>query len=497
MQTSILHFAKWICKSLTRAEFDSLMVIFQEVQSGAHDDFAFKPERPSPNYRDFRQEAVPPLRECPPSKPVLGLDDWKDRLSAYESAHGRALKPVSARSPERRVPEHCRCEVCGAPHDYLYLNDGKKRTQYRCKVCSHLGMIERHRRTSSTGLRCPHCGAGLFTWKVNGQETIYKCGSRHCGFYLENLARLTAAEREARKANRHDPNYKLHYQYREYHIDRRMLRCRRLENAGAASLAAIRRSTHTLGLVLSLFVNLGLSSRQTRDALKGLFGIAVSHQTVVNYVMHAAAAVSGWLDGQMPVPGETAAGDETYIQIRGVWYYTWFVIDCGTRALCAYNLSDTRGTASALQTLVGAYGEPTGEDGVQHKLVKDGLGSYDAAIGAYNQMDVEAGRSDGLHALLGKTVVGLENTDDVSEEYRPCKQLVERLNRTYKFHTHPRHGFKDMNGALALTTLFVAYYNHLRPHSSLKGAVPLPLPELKGCDMFPKQWETLIELACG
>lgn len=495
MKSSILHFAKWICHCLTRPEFDSLLVIFLEVQGGSREDFAFKEEKPSPNYRDFRQEPVPPLREPPPCKPTLGLDDWKERLAAYQREHGRALRPVSARSLERRVPEHCRCEVCGAPHDYLYLNDGAKRTQYRCKVCSHLGMIEHHRQTSTSGFHCPYCGSSLYKWKENEHETIYKCGNDNCGFYQDSLKRLTPDEKAARETNHYDPNYKLRYQYREYHIDRTQLKCRRVEDAGAGALASIRNSMHTLGLVLSFFINLGLSSRQTRDALKGLFGITVSHQTVVNYVKHAAEAVSGWLDAHLPVPGKTAAGDETYIQVNGAWHYTWFVIDAATRALCGYNLSDTRGMTPALQTLVNAYGEPQGTDGVQHKFVRDGLGSYDNALAAYNQMDAEAGRTDGLPALLGRTVIGLENTDETSREYRQYKQLIERLNRTYKFHTRPRNGFKDIDGATALTTLFVAYYNHLRPHSQLKGGVPVSLEQLTGIDLFPKQWEKLIELA--
>jgi putative transposase len=304
-------------------------------------------------------------------------------------------------------------------------------------------------------------------------------------------------KREARKANRYNPNYKLRYQHREYHIDRAALKCRRVENAGAGALAAIRKSTHTLGLVLSMFINLGLSSRQTREALKGLFGISVSHQTVINYVMHAASALSGWLDAHLPVPGETAAGDETYIQVGGVWHYTWFVMDCATRALCGYNLSDTRGRVPALQTLVNAYGEPEGRDGVQHTFIRDGLGSYDNALAAYNQMDVTAGRKNGKPALLGKKVIGLENTDSVSEEYRQYKQIIERLSWTYKFHTRPRCGFKNLDGATALTTLFVAYYNHLRPHSRLKGAAPVPLPKLREAALFPQQWERLIELACA
>ena len=497
MNSSILHFAKWICQRLTRPEFDSLLVIFPEIQNGSREGFAFREEKPSPNYRDFRQEPAAPLREPPSPRAVLGLNDWKERLADYRNEHGHALRPVSARSADRRVPEHCRCEVCGAPHDYLYLNDGRKGTQYRCKVCSHLGMIERRRQTSRSGLYCPHCGSSLYKWKENEQETIYKCGNDKCRFYLENLGRLTRDEAAARKANMYDPNYKLRYQCREYCIDRAKLRCRRLPNEGAEALAGIRKSTHTLGLVLSMFVNLGLSSRQTREALKGLFGIGIAHQTVVNYVMHAAAAMSDWLDAQMPIPGDMAAGDETYIQVNGVWHYTWFVIDGATRALCGYNLSDTRGRTPALQTLLNAYGMPDGRNGVQRTFVRDGLGSYDNALAAYNQMDAEAGRTDGKPALAGKTVIGVENTDGTSAEFRLYKQLIERLNRTYKFHTRPRNGFKSMDGATALTTLFIAYYNHLRPHSSLDAAVPVPLPGLKDIDMFPKQWEKLLELACA
>ena len=60
MNSSILHFAKWICRQLTRPEFDSLSVIFQEVQGGSREDFIFKEEKPPPNYRDFRQEPVRP-----------------------------------------------------------------------------------------------------------------------------------------------------------------------------------------------------------------------------------------------------------------------------------------------------------------------------------------------------------------------------------------------------------------------------------------------------
>ena len=88
--------------------------------------------------------------------------------------------------------------------------------------------------------------------------------------------------------------------------------------------------------------------------------------------------------------------------------------------------------------------------------------------------------------LVDKKVIGLSNVDDTSEEYRPYKQLVERLNRTYKFHTRPRGSMKFLNGAILLTTLFVAYYNYLRVHSLLQ-RVPLPRSQLNNITNYPKQ----------
>ena len=117
------------------------------------------------------------------------------------------------------------------------------------------------------------------------------------------------------------------------------------------------------------------------------------------------------------------------------------------------------------------------------------LPSYDSALLAYNQ---------GLEApvLTGPKVIGLENLDEISKEFRPYKQLVERLNRTYKFHTRPRAGMKSMEGATCLTTLFVAYYNYLRPHGGLKHS-PLSREPLQGIERYPKQWETLLAMAAA
>lgn len=92
-------------------------------------------------------------------------------------------------------------------------------------------------------------------------------------------------------------------------------------------------------------------------------------------------------------------------------------------------------------------------------LITDGNPSYAAGI-----LFLNSHRYKDNH-IFHKKVIGLQNLDSVSEEFRPLKQLIERLNRTYKFHTNAAHGFTSLNGAIALTTLFVTHYNFIRSHS--------------------------------
>ena len=199
--------------------------------------------------------------------------------------------------------------------------------------------------------------------------------------------------------------------------------------------------------------------------------------------------MSGFIDANSPRPTGTAAADETYIIVDGNWHYTWFIIDAKEKAICGYNLSTSRGAVPALSLLKDTYGKPpeTPEEAPEtpQELITDGNTAYDCAIMAYNE---------GVTSLKKRTVIGLQNLDPESTEYRRFKQLVERLNRTYKYHTRPRAGFKSFDGAVALTTLFVAYYNFMREHSGLK-RVPVQLECLKGCELMPEMWIKLLQMA--
>ena len=81
------------------------------------------------------------------------------------------------------------------------------------------------------------------------------------------------------------------------------------------------------------------------------------------------------------------------------------------------------------------------------------------------------------------------------QEYRPLKQVIERLNRTFKGNYRSTHGFGSELGSVSFVTLFVAYFNFLRPHSALEGKVPVLNPDLLQLPNMPARWSKLIGLA--
>ena len=92
-------------------------------------------------------------------------------------------------------------------------------------------------------------------------------------------------------------------------------------------------------------------------------------------------------------------------------------------------------------------------------------------------------------------VIGLTNDDPVSTEFRWLKQIIERLNRTFKLSYRITNGYGSEEGANTHVVLFVAFYNFLRPHKHFCGHVLNHVPELDNCPNMPAKWVTLIELS--
>ena len=478
--------AIWLCTKFTREQLEIIVKDVTDVLANRNPDVKPKDDfkEKHPNYREFFVDPNPPLTE-PPEDPIPQLD-WKQLLKNYIQQKGRPLKPVKIRDPKTKVPDTTICRCCSAPADYLYFNDGKKRRQIKCKVCSALSQVH-SRNYLKAKFFCPYCDHPLYLWKNRKDANIYKCPNDKCSIYLSNLKKLNPLEKILRKTK--SSQFKLRYQFREYlFTNEQLVHSEPVKMPGAASIFRIRNSLNTLCLALTFHVSLGISGRKTAFILKNVFGINASYQTILNYAQHAAYYCHKFNYAYKSTVENIQAGDETYIKIKGKNGYVFFFISAkNLRTISAYHVADSRDTQPAIIAMEEAF--RTADPDQVYTAVTDGNPSYQAGIHFLNSS------REGDDTFFLKKVIGLQNLDSESEEFRAFKQIIERLNRTYKYHVRAANGFSSYNGAVVLTTLFVTHYNFIRPHSSLNYNVPVPVWEVEKIPTIQGKWAQIIKMA--
>ena len=212
-----------------------------------------------------------------------------------------------------------------------------------------------------------------------------------------------------------------------------------------------------MSLCLTLHVNLGLSLRKTSQALKDLYNISISHQQIANYCKTAAICIKPFVDQYPYEKGDVFTADETYIKIRGIKTYVWLIMNAATRSILGYQVSDNRGVGPCILAMRMAF-HGLAKLPENFKFVADGYSAYPLAA-------MEFAKKFGKDFTFTVTqVLGLTNDDAVSKEHRPFKQMIERLNRTFKSTYRVSCGYDNYNGANYNVALWVAYYNFLRPH---------------------------------
>lgn len=284
------------------------------------------------------------------------------------------------------------------------------------------------------------------------------------------------------------PNlFKVNYLYKEYHFTPQQLKHSEptTPRKSRVDIFKIHHTDHILGLILTFYISFALSARKTALVLRMVFNIEVSHQTVLNYIQAVAYYAHQFNMTHKGPIDDISVGDETYIKIGGEQNYVWFCVSASKRTITAYHLADDRETRSAVTTLKEAFS--TASPGQELTFISDGLGSYTEAIHFLNS-------SRKHNKIKHIQVIGLKDKDDVSEQYRSFKQLIERFNRTYKHHVKPAVGFNSFNGAMALTVLFVTYYNFLRPHMSLNYRTPIQIHQLDGINTIQARWVKLLSM---
>lgn len=299
--------------------------------------------------------------------------------------------------------------------------------------------------------------------------------------FIKNKANLNFREKILAKLK--SSQFKLRYQYREYHFTNEQLTLTAPQKG--ASIFDIRNSLNTFCLALTFHISLGISARKTAFILKNVFSRPCSYQTILNYTQSAAYYCHNFNLTYKGDVDDTQVGDEAYIKINAKQNYAFFFLSPERRKISAYHIDDSRDTLPATVAMYEAIRTSKPEQIIT--LVSDGNPSYPAGIHFINQSHNPK--------LTHKKVIGLQNLDSESQEFRPFKQLIERLNRTYKFHVKAACGFKNKPGAIALTTLFVTHYNFLRPHSALDYQPPIQLDALTSVDTLQGKWAKLLSMA--
>jgi len=181
-------------------------------------------------------------------------------------------------------------------------------------------------------------------------------------------------------------------------------------------------------LCLTMHVNLGLSLRKTSQALKDLYGISISHQMVANYARTAAVVIKPFVDHFEYHQSGTMVADETYIKVRGVKGYIWLIMDAVSRSILGYQVSDNRSVSPCILAMRMAF-RHLKKLPKNFRFIADGYCAYPLAAQQFFRQFGDAVRFDITQ------VIGLTNVDEVSREFRPFKQMVERLNRTFNLPT--------------------------------------------------------------
>lgn len=428
----------------------------------------------SPKYQKFKIDELPKIIQ-------YEVWDYHSYMDYIKQRYGIEIKPINRRS-DCDISDDCRCPRCNAPKPYLYKNNGSK-GQIMCKVCSSKFSPNESRFTKTSSLRCPHCLNTLVPKKNRKHFILHKCVNPKCSYYLHNLKKVDKKHLDEDYGKN---NYKLHYIYREFTIDFFRMDLNTLPK-NASSLKFSKHNAHVMSLCLTLHVNLGLSLRKTSQALKDLYNIQISHQQVANYARTAALVIKPFVDNYNYNTSTIFTADETYIKVRGIKGYIWFIMDAVSRSIIGYQVSDNRGVGPCILSMRMAF-RHLKKLPENFKFIADGYSAYPLAAQQFFREFGDTFKFDITQ------VIGLTNDDEVSKEFRPYKQMIERLNRTFKSSYRISCGYDNYEGANYNVALWVAYYNFLRPHKHKKYQVLNKVEMLEGADNMPGKWQLLIFL---
>ena len=175
----------------------------------------------------------------------------------------------------------------------------------------------------------------------------------------------------------HSSQFKLRYQYRDFHF-----KIQELEHVAPekpkVSITNIRNPHNILGLILTFYVSFAISARKTALMLRMMYNISISYQSVLNYAEAAAYYCHSFNLKNKGEIDDTQAGDETYIKIKGKNNYTFFFISVKKKTITAYHIDNNRSTLPATVAMLEAKRTISVDQNTTY--ITDGNPSYIAGL---------------------------------------------------------------------------------------------------------------------
>jgi len=201
---------------------------------------------------------------------------------------------------------------------------------------------------------------------------------------------------------------------------------------------------------LTMFYLGKCSFRNISLILRTAFNVKVSHVAIANWCTRFAPLFDNMRLKLLPLldlNSDEWHTDETVVKIAGVKHYLWFVVDSETRFIVGFHLSPHRDSPQAFSVLneAASHGKPCA-------VVSDRYSAYKVPVKS-----------------LFKNVkhIRVESfKDDISNN------LIECFNKQFKAWYKTKQGFSSFASANNLISMFVFFFNFVRPHSALSSLTP-------------------------
>lgn len=177
-------------------------------------------------------------------------------------------------------------------------------------------------------------------------------------------------------------------------------------------------------------------------------------------------------------------GDETYIKVKGKTNYVFFFSDAETKIITSNRIFENRTAINAIKSINNTLNK--------YDKLPDNLSITTDGNPIYNVAQIFFSINKKPFDL--HQVIGVSNKDEVSKEFRPYKQITERLNRTYKENYYGTNGYGNNICANTYMILWVSFFNFLRKYSALNYTTPVKNNEIAEMVDMPSKWLKLIEM---